>query len=302
MPQPNFAIIGAPKCGTTSLARWLESHPAVYLTDPKEPFFFADDFPGLRALQGVSDATSYSRLFDRARPCHVAVGEASSLYLSSRGAVKKFVEFAADPILIVLLRNPVDIAQSFHGQMALQGFDLRTFSDAWAERRSPRLTGPTGRCPDSSLIEYHSIASIGSQLSLVRDQIGLDRVRFVVFEDLKADPAGTFAQVTSWLGVPNREVDFMAHNGARRARGPLPGLLRRPGFRRATRGVKRALPGRIVSKLRTTRDRMLYADITRPVPDAQLASDLRSEFRDEVRLLEEVTGLPLGQRWGYSKC
>lgn len=149
--------------------------------------------------------TSYSRLFDRAGPRHVAVGEASSLYLASRGAAMRFVDFGADPILIALLRNPVDIAQSFHGQMALQGFDLRTFSDAWAERMNPRLTGPTKLCPDSGLLEYHSIASIGSQLSLVRDQVRLDRVRFVVFEDLKADPAGTFAQVTGWLGVPDRK-------------------------------------------------------------------------------------------------
>ncbi len=39
MKRPNFFIIGAPKCGTTSLARWLGSHPRIYMSPLKEPKF-----------------------------------------------------------------------------------------------------------------------------------------------------------------------------------------------------------------------------------------------------------------------
>ena len=42
--QPNFFIIGAPKCGTTALSRYLSQHPNIFMSDPKEPHYFCDDF------------------------------------------------------------------------------------------------------------------------------------------------------------------------------------------------------------------------------------------------------------------
>jgi len=36
-------VIGAPKAGTTSFYKALSLHPDVFMTEPKEPFFFCDD-------------------------------------------------------------------------------------------------------------------------------------------------------------------------------------------------------------------------------------------------------------------
>ncbi|WP_204141129.1 sulfotransferase [Halomicronema sp. CCY15110] len=38
---PNFLIIGAPKAGTTSLYKYLQAHPQIFLPDKKEPHFFS---------------------------------------------------------------------------------------------------------------------------------------------------------------------------------------------------------------------------------------------------------------------
>ena len=32
---PNFLIVGAPKCGTTSMANWLRAHPDVWIPPEK---------------------------------------------------------------------------------------------------------------------------------------------------------------------------------------------------------------------------------------------------------------------------
>ena len=40
MKRPDFFILGAPKCGTTSMAAWLSEHPNVFMSPIKEPFFF----------------------------------------------------------------------------------------------------------------------------------------------------------------------------------------------------------------------------------------------------------------------
>ena len=40
MPLPNFLIVGAAKSGTTSLYRYLQDHPEVFMPEMKEPDFF----------------------------------------------------------------------------------------------------------------------------------------------------------------------------------------------------------------------------------------------------------------------
>ncbi|MFW5721118.1 MAG: sulfotransferase [Bacteroidota bacterium] len=42
--KPEFFIIGAPRCGTTALARYLGEHPDIHLSYPKEPNYFNTDF------------------------------------------------------------------------------------------------------------------------------------------------------------------------------------------------------------------------------------------------------------------
>ena len=41
--RPNFFIVGAPKCGTTSLDEYLRQHPNVFISRPKEPHYFSTD-------------------------------------------------------------------------------------------------------------------------------------------------------------------------------------------------------------------------------------------------------------------
>src|SRR6202000_2163195 len=39
----NFYLVGAPKAGTTSLYRYLDQHPQIYMSPIKEPHYFADE-------------------------------------------------------------------------------------------------------------------------------------------------------------------------------------------------------------------------------------------------------------------
>jgi hypothetical protein len=60
--KPNFFILGAPKCGTTSLAEWLGTHPNIFLSAVKEPHFFNTD-----DRRGVMTLATYEDLFRLAR-------------------------------------------------------------------------------------------------------------------------------------------------------------------------------------------------------------------------------------------
>jgi len=44
LTRANVFILGAPKCGSTSLAAWLSQHPDAFVSDPKEPRYFNSDW------------------------------------------------------------------------------------------------------------------------------------------------------------------------------------------------------------------------------------------------------------------
>lgn len=71
MKNPNFFIIGAPKCGTTALSEYLREHPQVFFSDPKELSFFNEDFTNRR----TTSLEDYPYHFEEAKESHKAVGK-----------------------------------------------------------------------------------------------------------------------------------------------------------------------------------------------------------------------------------
>ena len=57
--KPNFFIVGAPKCGTTSLSVYLSQHPEILISDPKEPHHFSTDIEN----GGIRDLSKYLTCF-----------------------------------------------------------------------------------------------------------------------------------------------------------------------------------------------------------------------------------------------
>ena len=114
--RPNFFILGAPKCGTTALSAYLREHPRVFVSQPKEPHYFCDDFDYYYAPGQRSEA-HYLGLFADADERHLAVGEASVWYLYSATAARNIIAFAPDARIIVMVRNPVELVPSLHSQL-----------------------------------------------------------------------------------------------------------------------------------------------------------------------------------------
>ena len=110
---PDFYVVGAPKCGTTSLHRYLRQHPGVFVPDVKEPNFFCSDFPSIQKYKSLED---YSMLFEPAQENQL-VGEASPWYLYSKTAIQNILDVQPDAKFIVMLRNPVDAVISYYRYM-----------------------------------------------------------------------------------------------------------------------------------------------------------------------------------------
>ena len=112
---PSLIIIGAPRCGTTSLHAYLGQHPDVYMSPLKETNFFLFDQkkPAFAGPDGESiNRDSIYRLEDYRkqfvpRTTEKAAGEASPRYLGSTGTAARIHAFLPDVKLIAILRNPV---------------------------------------------------------------------------------------------------------------------------------------------------------------------------------------------------
>src|SRR5271170_3647810 len=111
MRLPEFFIIGAPKCGTTSLALYLARHRQIFIPTIKEPHYFLTD---LRRPGRVSNQRSYETLFKRAGAHHRISGEASVFYLLSRAAVPNILCFNPHAKFIVMVRSPLEMVVSLH--------------------------------------------------------------------------------------------------------------------------------------------------------------------------------------------
>ena len=103
---PDFFIVGQPRSGTTALYEMLRWHPEIFMTDPKEPLFLANDLRqrfrrsrlGLRRTRVEeylatlpTTMDEYLALFEAATPDQ-QLGEASVLYLFSRSAAASIQE------------------------------------------------------------------------------------------------------------------------------------------------------------------------------------------------------------------
>ena len=213
--KPTFFIIGAPKCGTTSLHHYLSNHSQITMSVPKEPHYFSTDIKN----GGIRNKEEYLDCFSHSDNKTVAIGESSTLYLYSRVAVQKIYDYDKRSKFIVMVRNPIEIAQSFH-QVALKVFgETETnFQKAWLLEKN-RKAGkkiPKG-CIDSQLILYGNIAKIGQQIERFISYISRENIHFIVYDDFKKFTKHEYVKVLKFLEVDSEvPMNFPLHNKSRR--------------------------------------------------------------------------------------
>ena len=219
MKEPNFFIIGAPKCGTTSLAYWLSEHPNVYMSPRKELWFYSTDLN----IGPKFDRKTYLRFFSQAREQHLAVGEATPLYLYSHEAIPRIEKAHPGSKYIVMVRNPIEMAYSVHEQNVFVGFEhIQDFEMAWRlspERRVGRMVSRW--CPEPKILDYQLICRLGDQLERLFAIVDCDRVLVLVLDDIKQNPRYQYLKVLNFLGLPDDgRTQFPVHNPAKERRWP----------------------------------------------------------------------------------
>lgn len=198
--HPNFFIIGASKCGTTGLSEYLRMHPNIFMSVPKEIFYFANDFPAFRKVKTEED---YLNLFQNATHQHLAIGEASATYLYSSVAVKNLYQFNPDAKIIVMLRNPVDVVYSFHSQLLYDGDENEPdFERAWKLqplRKKGLHISPF--CREPCLLQYAEFGKFGWQVERLLSIFPPEQVHIIWFEEFSSSTQVVYEKVLNFLKV-----------------------------------------------------------------------------------------------------
>jgi len=199
---PDFFVVGAPRCGTTALCRYLATHPQICFSRPKEPHYFSriSAPPSERELQ--RDYIEHH--FGHRSAGQRIAGEGSVSYLYLPGTIERILHFNSAAKFIAVLRNPVSMLPSYHLKMQFMLMEEEgEFAKAW-RLQDARARGESvpRHCLDPRLLMYREVASFGKQLERLYDAAGRDRTHVILFDDFfRIDPLGTYRKLLEFLRV-----------------------------------------------------------------------------------------------------
>ncbi len=305
MNRPGFFLIGAPKCGTSALAHYLSEHPQVCFSYPKEPYYWADDFPGIQKQFGILSLDLYLQMFSGIDNQRSLGGEGSTLYLASKNAVPRILEFQPDARFIVMLRNPADIVVSAHLQeLSFLNEVEPSFVKAWQlqETRKQGHLIPAS-CYEPALLQYRSMAQLGFQVDRLFKTVSRDRVQVIFFEDFQSSLPDLYNRVLTFLGLRHDgRTTFPRINDAKipRYRWVTKLLNGRTGTA-VSRFLKQQLPGPVGAIAERGKKLLANKRVLRTPLPPEFAAQLRLELEDDIRLLAEQTGRDLAHWYTVPK-
>ena len=201
-PLVDFMIIGAQKCGTSALHRFLDQHPQIGMSSLKEVHLF--------------DAPEYSKgwpaaqIDERYRPhfahCPDAAlrGEATPIYIYLPDIAPELKRYNPRLKLIALLRDPVERAISHYYMEKSRNQEDKPLWLALLMEPLRLARDRNPRAPDSAA-RRHSYRHRGlysRQLRNVFRCFGKDRVLVIRSQDLQRRHEAVLRQTLKFLGAP----------------------------------------------------------------------------------------------------
>jgi hypothetical protein len=265
MALPDFLIIGAMKCGTSTLQTQLAHQCGVFMSTPKEPNYFSND--EVYAL----GQDWYEGLFAGAADGDLK-GEASTHYTKLPTYPKTLDRMQAvlpSPRLVYMIRNPMARAVSH-------------YIHEWTEGRlGSDVVQAFCQTP-----EIEAYGCYGLQIAPYAAAYGTERIFLTSLDQLKKDPKGEFGRIAAFLELPEGACwlhDLPAQNvsAERMRRLPLQGLL-------IDNPVASVLRRTVVPKPVRNWVRKQRTMVDRPTIPADVQAQLEARFLDDRAQLSRI--------------
>lgn len=267
MPLPNLIVIGASKCGTTSLHRYLDRHPQIAMSRDKELNFFIAERNWAKGVEW------YASRF----PAGTAVrGESSPGYTRApyyAGVPGRMHGIVPDARLVYIVRDPVERIVSNWIHAVAQNDETRPLAQAMHD-------------------DYYIIRSLyWTQISAYLEHYPRSKILVIAMGDLASDRVATLRRVYAFLDV---DPDFPgAAREIRKNRTARKRLKTRAGARLERSWLGRSLetlPQHWYWRLRDPLYWTLSRRIERPALSATDRAALAERLRDDTRRFREFAG------------
>ena len=262
---PHFIIIGAMKCGTTTLYRYLDQHPAIDMSRDKETDFFVSEKNWGNGFDWYQNQFSETDLIR---------GEVSPNYTKSRdfgGVPARIAQICPDVQLIYIVRDPVERAESQYRHSVIIG-DLAA----------------DGLQPNSHEYDHICDASMyAKQLDAYLEFFPQKAILMLDFDDLVSNPQQVMDQVHAHIGASPRNISEAGSKNDSTELSRIPA----PILRFAQSRVGRKIAGLISRDVRDRARGALARGRPRtppPLPEG-IQQQLRADLAGDSARLRELT-------------
>jgi hypothetical protein len=287
----NFFIVGAAKCGTTSLYEYLSQHSDIFMCPVKEPHFFTslveNNNKNLYKIPEkgkkyhtriVRDPAVYKNLFNEGSGYKIR-GEASPSYLWAIDAPQRIFEYNPQAKIIILLRDPVKRLISNYQMDYAMGIQKSTqFLETVKEefKKEKKIWG-TDRV-------YIDLGFYYQQISRYAALFPSPQLLILKFDELIASPKPTLQRVFTFLGTDEKFADNIIieqHNTASRPISPWINTIRKNKIVK----VFSSLLGKEKDALKTLLYKKGYTN--KLAIDEESQRYLYEIYKEDLRLLKE---------------
>jgi hypothetical protein len=297
MGRPDFVVVGASKCGTTTLFAGLRRHPGVFVPARKELHHFSAE--ELRAAaHGPGDANAvagicateaeYAACFAAAGPGQIS-GDVSPSYFFFGACAERIAARLGGVRIIIMLRDPVEKAYSQYMHLVREGRETLDFERALAEEDRRTLAGW------SDMWRYRESGFFADRVARYLRLFGRERVHVILLEDLARDPAAASRDLQQFLGLQYSAGIDLSGAVNRTGESRFPMLTRAlAGDWMGKRVIKRALPQALRMRMR-----LGLLDLNthrRGAPPSAAREVLQAAFAPDIEELEHLLGHSTGWR------
>ena len=277
---PNFFIVGAQRCGTTSLYEYLKQTPGIYMSPVKEPNFFSRIDPVYLTPSSIRDKKKYLALFKKVNN-EIAIGEASPTYLQDPQAAKLIHDTVPNARIIVMLRDPVE--RSFSHYLIRKGLGMETlpFRDAIKKALNSQ---------DEYSRRVVEASFYSQQVKTYLDTFGKNLVKIIIFEEFVKDVRSVVKDVLEFLQVNAEPPESIGevHNPFNVPRGSFATFVLRSRFmlKIGANLVPHAMGSFLVRNVLKKKE-------TKPELSQEDRIFLEEIYCNDVKKLREILGRPI---------
>jgi len=186
---PNFIVIGALRCGTTSLYWYLNYHFEISMSKPKELNFFIDCPKEKLHSNWHKGIRWYGSHFDAKAKIRGEVSPLYTAYPFDKGVAKRMHSVVPNAKLIYILRNPIDRIVSNWAQNYEEGREVVKLPERYFIPHYVETSRYFDRLKD--FLEFFSY----------------ENILIVTLEELNEHPMSTMKNIFAFVGAKNPFYD-----------------------------------------------------------------------------------------------